>query len=242
MPDRKVVDRHAWIEARLAHLANEKALTTARDQLSTERRNLPWLRVDKAYSFSTNRGRQSLDDLFGDRRQLLIYHFMFGPGWEQGCPSCSFWADNYNGVEAHLADRETALVAVSTAPLAEIAKYQSRMGWSFEWVSSHGSDFNFDMGVSFGDDALGPVMGLTVPSGSQGKYNFGTQEFGGDEAPGVSTFIKDDLDNVFLTYQTFSRGLDMINGAYHMLDLTALGRSEENHNFSMSWLRRHDEY
>jgi len=234
-PDHKVVDRKAWIEARLAHLANEKALTRARDQLSTERRDLPWLRVDKDYSFSTATGRQSLLDLFGDRRQLLIYHFMLGPGWQQGCPSCSFWADNYNGVGVHLAARNTALVAVSRAPLAELAEYQSRMGWSFEWVSSNGSDFNFDMGVSFGDDAP-PEAGLTVPAGSQAKYNFGTQEFG------VSTFIKDDSDNVFLTYQTFSRGLDMINGAYHMLDLTALGRSEQNLNFSMQWLQRHDEY
>lgn len=223
------VSKQEWIAARLEHLANEKEFTRRRDALSRERRELPWLRIDQDYVFESAGGSQTLAELFGDKTQLLIYHFMMGPGWTEGCPSCSFWADNFNGTEVHLAARDTAFVAVSRAPLADIEAYQARMGWKFPWVSSAGSRFNFDMGVSFEGDSQEP------------NYNFGTQNMGGDEGPGFSAFIRE-ARNVYLTYQTFSRGLDMTNGAYHMLDLTAKGRDEQDLAWSMDWLHRHDAY
>jgi len=214
----------------LEHLAAEKAFTRQRDDLSRQRRDLPWVEITEPYRFDTVDGPASLADLFAGKRQLLVYHFMMGPGWVEGCPSCSFWADNFNGVDVHLDHRDTALVAASRAPIDEIAEYQKRMGWTFRWVSSFGSSFNYDMGVSFEPDDEGAT------------YNFGTQTTYGEESPGMSAFFKDETDRVFLTYQTFSRGLDMINGAYHMLDLTALGRNESDLEWSMAWLHRHDEY
>lgn len=223
------VSKQAWTEARVEHLAKEKELTRRRDALSSERRELPWLEIAEDYAFDTSTGRQTLLHLFGDKTQLLMYHFMLGPDWVEGCPSCSFWADNFNGTEVHLAARDTAFVAVSRAPLVDIETYRSRMGWGFPWVSSAGSRFNFDMGVSFEGDSGEP------------NYNFGTQHMGGDEGPGFSAFVRE-ADRVYLTYQTFSRGLDMTNGAYHMLDLTAKGRDEQDLEWSMAWLHRHDAY
>lgn len=227
-----IVDRDTWREARLAHLADEKAFTRARDELSRKRRELPWVEVDADYRFETDDGTRTLTELFDGRSQLLVYHFMFGPGWEEGCPSCSFWADNYNGTEAHLAARDTTLVAVSRAPLAELNAYKRRMGWSFPWYSSANSSFNYDMGVSFSEDDLAAGK----------RYNFGTQPAYGEETPGISVFNRTDDGRVHLSYQTFSRGLDMLNGTYHLLDLTPKGRDEDGLDYSMAWLRRHDAY
>ena len=228
-----VVDRDEWIEARLQHMQSEKELTRRRDELGQERRQLPWLEVTAAYVFDGADGEQTLADLFDGRNQLLVYHFMYGPGWEEGCPSCSFWADNYDGITVHLEHRDTTLVAISRAPLAELAAYQRRMGWNFKWLSSSGNDFNFDMAVSFTPEQ--------IESGDL-NYNFGTQVFGGDEAPGISVFTRTGDGRIFLTYQTFSRGLDMVNGAYHMLDLTPKGRDEADLPWTMAWLHRHDAY
>lgn len=230
----RVVDRDEWRAARLAHLQREKEFTRRRDELSRERRELPWLEVADDYRFDGPDGERGLADLFDGRGQLAVYHFMFGPGWGEGCPSCSFWADNFEGIAVHLAHRDTTLVAISRAPLDEIEAYRKRMGWtSFPWLSSAGSDFNFDFGVSFTAEQ--------VESGER-LYNFGTQAFGGEEAPGVSVFRLAADGRVFLTYQAFSRGLDMLNGAYHWLDLTSKGRDEDGLAYSMEWLHRHDAY
>ena len=227
----RVVSHEEWLDARRAHLAKEKEFTRLRDELSRERRELPWERVDEAYAFDAPEGRVTLADLFGGLGQLVVYHFMFGPDWTEGCPSCSFWADNYNGIDVHLAHRDTALVAVSRAPLSKIEAYKKRMGWSFRWVSSAGSDFNFDFGVSH------------VPQESDApNYNYGTIKFGGEEAPGFSAFRRGDDGAVYHTYSTYARGLDMLNGAYHMLDLTSKGRDEGSLSHPMSWVRRHDRY
>jgi predicted dithiol-disulfide oxidoreductase (DUF899 family) len=228
-----VVDRSTWLDARRDHLEREKELTRQRDELSAARRELPWLEITADYRFETATGSVSLADLFDGRRQLLVYHFMMGPDWEEGCPSCSFWADNYEGTDVHLAHRDTTLAAVSRAPIEAIEAYRQRMGWTFTWVSSQNSPFNFDMRVSFDP---------SDPDDQRANYNFGTQDFPGDEAPGFSAFLREDDGRIYLTYQTFSRGLDMTNGAYHMLDLTALGRHEDDLPWSMAWLHRHDAY
>lgn len=227
-----VVDREVWLAARLAHLDDEKAFTRQRDDLARRRRALPWLEVTEDYRFTGPDGDLGLLDLFDGRGQLLVYHFMLGPGWDEGCPSCSFWADNYDGTEVHLAARDTTLVAISRGTLPEIESYKQRMGWSFPWFSSHGSTFNSDMGVSARQADIDAGVAL---------YNYGTQQAYGEESPGISVFARRD-DRVFLTYQTFARGLDMVNGAYHMLDLTPKGRDEDHLPFTMAWLRRHDAY
>jgi predicted dithiol-disulfide oxidoreductase (DUF899 family) len=239
MPDSKapVVDRDAWTQARLAHMEDEKAFTRQRDELSRKRRELPWLEITEDYMFDGPDGRRSLAELFDGHSQLLIYHFMLGPGWEEGCPSCSFWADNYDGIGVHLDARDTALVAVSRGTLPEITSYKTRMGWSFPWFSSNGTSFNYDMGVSWTPEQI---------EAGTAKYNYGTQTVSVDELPGISIFARrtdaEGNDKVFLTYQTFSRGLDMLNGAYHMLDLTPKGRDEQELDWSMQWLHRHDAY
>lgn len=197
-----------------------------------QRRSLPWRAVEKDYRFDTTDGPRTLSELFGDNNQLIIYHFMMGPGWVEGCPSCSFWADNLNGIGVHLAHRDASLVAISRAPLDEIRRYQERMGWSFPWHSSFGSDFNFDFAVSFTDAQI---------EAGETAYNFGTQGVS-EEMPGLSVFRKLDDGQLVLTYQTFSRGLDMINGAYHLLDMTSKGRDEDDLEWSMAWLHRHDAY
>lgn len=228
-----VVDREAWLAARRAHLDEEKAFTRQRDELSRKRRELPWLEITEDYQFEGPNGTVRLVDLFEGRGQLLVNHFMMGPGWEEGCPSCSFWADNYSGTEMHLAARDTTLVAISRAPLADIQAYQQRMGWDFPWYSSADSSFNFDFAVSFTEDQI---------VGGDLLYNYGTQVPYGDEAPGISIFARSDDDRVFLTYQTFARGLDMLNGTYHMLDITPKGRDEQDLPYGMAWLRRNDQY
>jgi predicted dithiol-disulfide oxidoreductase (DUF899 family) len=233
MAEPRIVSREEWLLARKAHLDKEKALTRARDDLARQRRELPWVRIDKAYVFEGPEGKLSFADLFGGRSQLLVYHFMMGPDWEEGCPSCSFWADNYNGTDIHLAHRDTALIAVSRAPIARIEAYKKRMGWTFRWVSSAGSDFNFDFAVSF--DPAKRVEGEL-------NYNFGTTTFGGEEAPGLSAFRRGDDGAIYHTYSTYSRGLDMFNSAYHLLDLTSKGRDEAGLPWPMAWVKRHDRY
>jgi len=218
--------------ARLELLAREKQLTRLRDELAAERRRLPWVRLDKNYEFDGPDGRLSMTDLFGDKSQLIVYHFMMGPGWEEGCPICSFWADSFDGTSVHLAHRDAAFVAVSRAPFAEIEAYRRRMGWSFPWVSSAPSDFNFDFGVSSTPEHLA--------AGSE--YNFRRVEKPMEESPGLSVFARDDAGQIFHTYSTYSRGLDPINSAYQLLDVTPKGRDEQDLPWTMAWLRRHDSY
>lgn len=225
----RIVSQEEWLEARKAFLAKEKEFTRARDELARQRRELPWTKVEKPYTFDAAEGRVTLGDLFTGKGQLLVYHFMFGVDWDEGCPSCSFWADTYNGVTIHLAHRDTALVAISRAPLAKLESYKKRMGWTFRWVSSAGSDFNFDYGASFRPNEQGLL------------YNFGTLPPYGEETPGISVFRRTDDGAIYHTYSTYARGLDMLNGAYHLLDLTSKGRDEDP-SHPMSWVRRHDSY
>lgn len=225
-----IVSHEDWLKAHKAHLAKEKALTRLRDELARERRGLPWERVEKDYVFEAPGGRVTLADLFAGRGQLIVQHFMFGPDWNEGCPSCSFWSDNFNGIDAHLAHRDTAFVLVSRAPVARLEAYRKRMGWTLRWVSSLGSDFNFDYRVSF------------EPGETGLKYNHGTLEPYGEEAPGLSVFRHGEDGAIYHTYSVYARGLDMLNGAYHLLDMTSKGRDEEGLPFSMAWVRRHDQY
>jgi predicted dithiol-disulfide oxidoreductase (DUF899 family) len=231
--DHAVVPHNAWIEARKALLEKEKAFNRLRDELSAERRALPWERVEKPYIFEGPNGRETLADLFAGRAQLVIYHFMLGPGWEQGCKSCSFWADNLNGVDVHLAHRDVTALLVSSAPLAEIDAYRQRMGWSLKWVSSAASDFNHDYQVTFTRDEI-----------EQGDvyYNYAWIRSTDTERPGISVFYKAADGAVYHTYSTYARGLDMMNGAYHYLDLVPKGRDEAGLRHTMQWLRWHDRY
>jgi len=228
-----VVPRDRWIAERRTLLAREKALTRLQDEVARERRALPWVRIEKDYVFETPAGRRTLAELFEDRRQLLVQHFMFGPGWEQGCPSCSFMADHIDGMRVHLAQRDLALRVVSRAPLADIERFRERMGWQFEWVSSHGSDFNHDFGVTFTPEEL--ATGAV-------DYNYGLQPFASEEAPGLSVFAKDDAGTVYHTYSTYGRGVEVMMGAYRLLDLVPKGRDERDVAYKMEWLRHHDRY
>ena len=233
MQPHKIVSRQQWIEARKVHLAHEKELTQARERLSAERRALPWVKVDKAYLFDGAEGKKTLADLFNGKSQLVVQHFMFAPEWNEGCKSCSFWADGFERMIPHLAARDTTLVAVSRAPLSKLLPFKTRMGWTFDWVSSADSDFNYDYAVSFTPD--------DVKSGAK-VYNFGTSGFGIEDAPGISVFYRDEAGDIFHTYSCFARGLDMMNAAYHYLDLTPLGRHEEGLPYPMDWLRLRDQY
>ncbi|MCX2860339.1 thioredoxin family protein [Paucibacter sp. PLA-PC-4] len=229
-----VVSRERWLAERIKLLAREKELTRLQDQLARERRALPWVRVDKDYRFYTpDRGRRTLAELFQGRRQLLVQHFMFAPGWEQGCKSCSFMADHHDGMSSHLAQRDVSLLVVSRASLAEIERFRLRMGWRFMWVSSQDSDFNQDFGVSFTQQqtAAGAV-----------HYNYTLQPFAHEEAPGISLFYMDDVGDVFHTYSRYGRGVEVMMGTYQLLDLTPLGRGEDGLSYGMEWLRHHDRY
>ncbi|MFL6579419.1 MAG: DUF899 domain-containing protein [Burkholderiales bacterium] len=228
-----VVSSDRWIAERKKLLAREKELTHLHDQIAEARRALPWVRIDKNYVFDSPQGRRSLAELFEGRRQLLVQHFMLGPGWEQGCPSCSFMADHTDGMNVHLAHRDVTLVAISRAPLAEIERFRQRMGWKFNWVSSNGNDFNYDFHVSFTPEerAKGDVY-----------YNFGMTAFPAEEAPGISVFYKNDAGEIFHTYSTFGRGVEVMMGTYSMLDLTPKGRDEEDIPYKMNWVRHHDRY
>jgi predicted dithiol-disulfide oxidoreductase (DUF899 family)/DNA gyrase inhibitor GyrI len=228
-----LVSSEEWLKARKAFLAKEKEFTRQRDELSRLRRELPWERVDKNYVFETADGKQSLADLFKGRSQLIVYHFMLGPGWEAGCPSCSFLGDHFDGQIVHLNARDVTFLVVSRAPLAEIEAFKRRMGWHFNWVSSFGSDFNYDYQASFDPDDLAK---------GEVYYNYNKQGFGATEGPGASVFHKDKTGSVFHTYSTYGRGLDIFLGVYNFLDLTPKGRDEEGLQFSMSWVRHHDRY
>lgn len=230
MQQPQIVSREAWLTARKALLAKEKDFTRQRDALSAERRALPWVEVEQAYVFDGPNGKETLSDLFAGSSQLIVYHFMFGSDWEEGCPSCSFWADNYNGITIHLKHRDVQLVAVSRAPLAKLEAYRKRMGWGFKWVSSYGNDFNRDYHVSF-----------TPEERQTGFYNFEPRGFGA-EAPGLSVFIKGENGAIYHTYSCYARGLDALNGAYQMLDLVPKGRDEAGLPYTMAWVRRHDRY
>ena len=224
MPTHPVVSRDEWLEQRIELLAAEKAHQRERDALAERRRALPWVRIDDDYTFETTDGPRTLVDLFDGRSQLITYQFMYGPDWEEGCPSCSFWADSVNGTLPHLAARDTSYVHVSNAPLAQLLAYRERMGWDIPWVSAQGTSFMADFGTA----------GST-------SYNYVAQDEPIDELPGLSTFAVEDGE-VYHTYSTYARGLEPFNAAYALLDMTAHGRDEDDLPWSMAWLRRHDEY
>ena len=227
-----VVSRDRWVAERKALLAHEKELTHLRDQIARERRTLPWERVENDYVFEAPEGRRTLAELFEGRRQLLVQHFMLGPDWEQGCPSCSFMADHADGMTVHLAHRDTTFVAISRAPLAEIQRFRQRMGWQFKWVSSNANRFNFDFGVSFTPEEKAK---------NEVTYNYGKQPFESEELPGISVFYKDDAGELFHTYSTYRRGVEVMMGTYNLLDLTPKGRDERD-GHGMEWVRHHDRY
>ena len=229
----KVVSREQWLKARKGLLTKEKALTGIRDVVAEARRKLPWVKIEKPYIFDTAGGKRSLAELFGAKQQLVVYHFMFAPDWQEGCPSCSFLVDHVDGALPHLAARDVSFAAVSRAPLPQIQSFQRRMGWRFEWVSSFETDFNYDFQVSF-----------TAQQRAKGRirYNYGELEFSGEELHGASVFYKDSAGAVFHTYSSYGRGLDLMLGAYNWLDIVPKGRDEDGLAFTMSWLRHHDRY
>ena len=229
----KVVSPAEWLAARKELLKKEKEFSRLRDQLSKQRRELPWEKVEKVYAFDGSKGKETLADLFSGRSQLIVYHFMLGPGWAEGCPSCSFISDHIDGSVVHLAARDVRLAVVSRAPLAEIEAFKKRMGWRFHWVSSHGSDFNYDYQVSMKKEELGK---------GEVYYNYGMQHFPSEERPGTSVFYKDAAGNIFHTYSSYARGLDILIGAYNWLDITPKGRDEEGLKHTMAWVRHHDKY
>jgi len=229
----RVVSKEEWLKARKALLAREKEFTRVRDELSRARRELPWERVEKAYDFEGPAGRESLSDLFACKSQLIVYHFMFAPDWETGCKSCSFWADNFNGLAPHLGQRDTTFVAVSRAPLAKLEAFKKRLGWSFKWVSAGDSNFSYDYGVAF------------RPSGAakaKSVYNYAPFETSMTDLPGFSVFVKDATGAIFHSYSCYARGLDLMNAAYNLLDLTPKGRDEDGLSHKMSWVKLQDQY
>ena len=232
MSTHKIVSHDDWIAARRSFLAKEKEFTRLRDELSRERRELPWELVKKEYVFETDQGRQTLAELFGGHTQLIVYHFMYAPEWEIGCRSCSFWADNFNGIVPHLNARDVALVAVSRAPLQKLQAQARRFGWTFKWVSSLGNDFNFDYNVSFAPESA--ERGAAV-------YNYSPRKIDGTEMPGISAFFRDGAQ-IYHSYSTYARGLDMLNGAYHYLDIAPKGRDEEGLAYPMQWVKHRDAY
>jgi predicted dithiol-disulfide oxidoreductase (DUF899 family) len=229
----KVVSEAEWLAARKELLKKEKELTRLRDEIGRERRELPWMRVEKEYTFEGPSGTVRLADLFGGKSQLIVYHFMFGPEWKEGCPSCSFNMDHTDGALVHLAQRDVAFVAISRAPFAKIDAFKKRMGWHFQWVSSFGSDFNYDYHVSFTKEEL-----------AKGKvyYNFGMNAFPSEEGPGISVFYKDENGEVFHTYSAFARGTETTVNTYNYLEYAPKGRDEDALPFTMAWVRHHDRY
>lgn len=228
----RVVTRAQWMQERVALLAQEKAALRESDRVAAARRALPWVRVDTPYLFDTGAGRCTLAELFEGRRQLVVQHFMLGPGWAEGCPSCSYMADHADGMVPHLAQRDIAFTAVSHAPWADIAPFRQRMGWRFRWVSSHGSDFNRDFAVSFAPDEVG----------REALYNHGTSPAFRDELPGLSVFVRDDAGAVFHSYSTYGRGVEAMMGTYRLVDLTPRGRDEAALPYTMAWVKHHDRY
>ena len=228
-----VLPRERWVAQRRALLAREMELTRLGDQIARERRALPWVRLETPYVFDTPTGPRTLAELFGPHRQLLVQHFMLGPGWEAGCPSCSYMADHLGGMLPHLAQRDVSVALVSRAPIDEIERFRRRMGWTLTWVSSHGNDFNRDFQVSFTPQEL--ATGEVV-------YNYAKRPFPQSEAPGISVFFKDDTGAVFHTYSTYGRGVEAMMGTYDLLDLTPKGRDEDDLPYTMAWVRHHDRY
>ncbi len=228
-----VVSPAEWLAARKELLRKEKEFTRLRDELSRERRALPWEKVEKQYIFDGPKGKETLADMFGKRSQLMVYHFMFGPGWKEGCPSCSYLADNFDGSPVHLAHRDVSFVAISRATLPELEAFKKRMGWQFKWVSSFGTDFNYDYHVSFSKQEK-----------PQGKvfYNYEMTEFPSEEGPGMSAFYKNPSGEIFHTYSSYARGLDILVGTYNWLDHAPKGRDEDGLDFTMAWVRHHDKY
>jgi predicted dithiol-disulfide oxidoreductase (DUF899 family) len=232
-PKHKVVSQQGWLAARKELLAAEKEFTRQRDAISAKRRELPWVKVEKNYTFDGPNGKVSLSEMFRDKSQLIVYHFMLGPGWEQGCPSCSFLGDHFDGSLVHLNARDIAFSAVSRASMPEIAAFKKRMGWKFPWVSSNQNDFNYDYQVSFTKEQM-----------AQGTvdYNYAKQKFPSEEAPGLSVFFKNAAGEIFHTYSTYGRGLDILLGAYNFMDMAPKGRDEEGLAHGMAWVRHHDRY
>jgi len=231
--EHKVVSEAEWVAARRDLLQKEKEFSRLRDSLAAERRSLPWVKVEKQYIFDSPSAKKTLAELFGAKSQLIVYHFMLGPDWKEGCPSCSFLGDHFDGALVHLAARDVAFTAVSRAPLAQIQAFQKRMGWRFPWVSSYGTDFNYDFHVSFTKDEL---------ASAKVYYNFGETSFPSEEGPGLSVFYKEKNGAVFHTYSTYARGLDIFLGAYNFLDVTPKGRDEDGFKHTMAWVRHHDKY
>jgi predicted dithiol-disulfide oxidoreductase (DUF899 family) len=229
---RRVVSREEWLRERIALLAEEKELTRQRDALASKVRNLPWVKVDKPYTFDSPTGKKSLSDLFGNKSQLIVYHFMFDPTWSQGCKSCSFIADHYNGIVVHLAHRDISFATVSKAPIGKLEEFRARMGWTFPWLSGANTDFGRDFGVSFTDQDL---------AADDTVYNFTTKPYPIRELPGLSVFFKDARGNIYHTYSTFARGLEDFLTAYRYIDITPKGRDEAEIG-GMGWLRHHDRY
>jgi predicted dithiol-disulfide oxidoreductase (DUF899 family) len=233
MSDHPTVSPAEWRAARKALMDKEKEFTHQRDQLAAARRELPWVKVDKNYVFDSMSGKRSLADAFAGRSQLIVFHFMFNPDWNTGCKSCSFWADNFDPIIQHLNQRDVSMVAISRAPLAKLTAFKQRMGWHFDWLSSCSNDFNYDFEVSFTEDDLK----------KDGKnYNFGNNKFNGSDAPGLSVFYKDADGTIYRTYSCYARGLDVLNTAYHHLDMTPKGRDEDALSYPMAWVKLHDEY
>jgi predicted dithiol-disulfide oxidoreductase (DUF899 family) len=232
METRKVVSQIDWLAARKKLLLEEKKFSKLRDKLNLQRRKLPWVKVEKEYVFDGPKGKVTLADLFSDKSQLLIYHFMFGPGWGEGCEHCSFWADHFDSVNLHIGQRDTAFAVVSRAPLAEIKPFKKRMGWRFPWYSSFKTDFNFDFNVSF-----------TAEQRKSGTamYNFAPLDMDIDEREGVSAFYRDKNGDIYRTYSSYARGIDLMNTTYNFLDLTAKGR-DEHPDAAQDWVRYHDQY
>jgi predicted dithiol-disulfide oxidoreductase (DUF899 family) len=231
MTTHRVVSGEDWLAARRRLLEKEKAFTRARDELSRERRELPWERVEKNYQFDTDRGRESLADLFAGRSQLIVYHFMFGPDWEAGCKSCSFWADSFNGIIPHLAQRDVTMLAVSRAPLLKLEAFKKRLGWSFRWVSCGDSDFNFDYQASFKPEQA-----------ARAQYNYAPKTNSMSDLVGISVFFRDADGRIYHTYSCYGRGVDMLNTAYHYLDLAPKGRDEDTLPWPQAWVNYRDRY
>jgi predicted dithiol-disulfide oxidoreductase (DUF899 family) len=229
----KIVSREEWLAARKKLLAKEKQLTRERDAIAAERRQLPWVKIENNYVFAGPGGEKTLADLFDGKSQLIIYHFMFGPDWQEACPSCSFNMDHTDGALVHLAQRDVSFAAVSRAPFSKIEAFKNRMGWRFNWVSSYGTDFNHDFRASFTEEEV-----------ANGKvyYNFGLTEFPSAEAPGISVFYKDKNGNIFHTYSAYARGTENVVNTYNYLDLVPKGRDEDGLYFPMAWVRHHDRY
>lgn len=230
--EHKVVSKKEWVKARKQLLVKEKKFSKARDEIAKQRRALPWVKIEKEYIFEGPNGKETLAELFNGKSQLVVYHFMFGPGWGEGCAHCSFWADHYDGVTKHIGARDTAFAVISRAPLKEIKPFKKRMGWQFKWVSLNGNDFNFDMDVSFTPEQL--KNGTAI-------YNYVPLEMDIDEREGASAFYKDSRGDIYRTYSTYARGIDLLNTTYNFIDLTAKGR-DENPKRSQEWVRYHDQY